>query len=61
MIEYMLGTGDVWFASLEDIAQHIVKCRKDGSYSPRVDRLPYYDRPVAPKRPARRNGQKRNR
>jgi hypothetical protein len=32
MIEYMLNTGDVWFARLEDIAAHVQKLRKEGSY-----------------------------
>jgi hypothetical protein len=42
MIDYMLKTGDVWFARLEDIAGHIQKMRKDGAYEARVDKLPYY-------------------
>lgn len=42
MIEYMLNTGDVWFARLEDIAGHIQKLRKEGGYQARVDKLPYY-------------------
>ena len=32
MIDYMLKTGDVWFARLEDIAGHIQQMRKDGAY-----------------------------
>ena len=48
MIEYMLGIGDVWFAQLEEIARHIKTCRDNGSYQPRVDTLPYYDRRVSP-------------
>lgn len=50
MIERMLERGDVWFATLEDIARHVLACRDDGSYRPRIDRLPYYDRPVVPRR-----------
>jgi len=42
MIDYMLETGDVWFARLEDIAGHIQKMHKEGAYQARVDRLPYY-------------------
>ena len=42
MIDYMLKTGDVWFARLEDIAGHIQKMRKEGAYQARVDKLPYY-------------------
>jgi peptidoglycan/xylan/chitin deacetylase (PgdA/CDA1 family) len=48
MIEYMLGTGEVWFATLEEIAHHALGCRKDGSWQPRVDALPHYREPVAP-------------
>ena len=48
MIEYMLGTGEVWFATLEDIARHVLACRDDGSWTPRVDALPYYREPVVP-------------
>src|SRR4029079_2336468 len=32
MIEYMLGTGDVWFARLEDIASHVQQARRSGAY-----------------------------
>jgi peptidoglycan-N-acetylglucosamine deacetylase len=48
MVEYMLGTGEVWFARLEDIAAHIQALRSSGAYDARVDRLPYYDRSPAP-------------
>ena len=47
MIEYMLGTGEVWFATLEDIAAHLRRCIENGSYEPRVDHLPYYSEPVS--------------
>jgi peptidoglycan/xylan/chitin deacetylase (PgdA/CDA1 family) len=46
MIERMMKTGEVWFAPLEEIARHVQACRKKGSYKPRIDRLPYYDKPV---------------
>ena len=46
LIEYMLQKGNVWFAPMEDIARHIAACRADGSYTPRVDQLPYYAEPV---------------
>lgn len=51
MIEYMLNTGDVWFARLEDIAQHVQTLRKQGTYQARVDRLPYYSNPQIPSPP----------
>ncbi|MEX0807657.1 MAG: polysaccharide deacetylase [Dongiaceae bacterium] len=46
MIEEMMATGEVWFATMEEIANHVIACRKDGSYKPRVDKLPFYDKPV---------------
>jgi peptidoglycan-N-acetylglucosamine deacetylase len=51
MIEYMQGTGEVWFARLEDIARHIQSLRRDGRYDARIDKLPYYDRPQIPDPP----------
>ena len=51
MIEYMLGTGEVWFARLEDIARHVLALRERGEYDIRVDRLPYYERPQLPNPP----------
>lgn len=48
LIEDMVGRGDVWLAPLEEIARHVLACRNDGSYRPRVDELPYYDAPIMP-------------
>jgi peptidoglycan/xylan/chitin deacetylase (PgdA/CDA1 family) len=42
LIEYMKSKGDVWFARMEDIARHVRQCIDDGSYQPRIDKLPYY-------------------
>lgn len=42
MIEYMLSTGDVWFATMEQIASYVIKAEQAGDYAPRVDRLPYH-------------------
>jgi peptidoglycan/xylan/chitin deacetylase (PgdA/CDA1 family) len=47
LIEYMLGKGDVWFATTEEIAAHARACIDDGSWTPRIDRVPYYDAPAA--------------
>ncbi|MDH3473619.1 MAG: polysaccharide deacetylase [Rhodospirillales bacterium] len=47
LIEYMLDKGEVWFAPMEEIASHVRACIDDGSYKPRVDRLPYYDKRVS--------------
>ena len=46
LIEDMVARGDVWLAPLEDIARHALACRE--SCQLRVDRLPYYDKPVMP-------------
>lgn len=46
MIQYMADKGNVWFATLEEIALHVRKCIDDGTYNPRVDTLPYYDGPI---------------
>ena len=51
MIEEMLATGDVWFATLEEIAGHIQRLRHEGAYDARVDSLPYYERPQIPDPP----------
>lgn len=42
VIERLMKRGDVWFASMEQIARHVRECIDDGSYQPRVDDLPYY-------------------
>lgn len=51
MIEYMMDKGDVWFATLEEIALHVQKCIDNGTYNPRVDNLPYYDGRIPEMRP----------
>lgn len=51
MIQRMLDKGCVWFATLEEIAQHVRACIADGRYKPRIDNLPYYEERVAVARP----------
>lgn len=51
MIEYMVSTGDVWFAPLEEIAAHVQNCRTSGEYEARVDHLPYYETVQVPNPP----------
>ena len=46
LIDYMLAKGGVWFAPMEQIAAHVRRCVDDGSYVPRVDRLPYHTGPL---------------
>jgi peptidoglycan/xylan/chitin deacetylase (PgdA/CDA1 family) len=45
LIEYMQARGGVWFATLEEITAHVRRVTGT-SWTPRVDRLPYYDRPL---------------
>ncbi|MFO7858320.1 MAG: polysaccharide deacetylase [Ectothiorhodospiraceae bacterium] len=52
MLEAMCDTGDVWFAPLEEIANHLLQVEKAGTYQPRADRLPYYQEPVSTLRPS---------
>ncbi|HEY7711430.1 MAG TPA: ribulose phosphate epimerase, partial [Candidatus Entotheonella sp.] len=46
LIEYMHEKGNVWFAPLADIAAHVRTLMADGTWQPRVDRLPYYEGPI---------------
>lgn len=46
LLRYMLDKGDVWMASMEEIAAHVRKVTDSGDYKPRVDDLPYYREPL---------------
>jgi len=46
LIEYMQAKGGVWFARLDEIADHARRCLADGSWTPRIDRLPFYVAPL---------------
>lgn len=41
-LEQTLKTKSVWFAPLEDIIAHVAKLTREGSYTPREEKLPYY-------------------
>jgi peptidoglycan-N-acetylglucosamine deacetylase len=41
-LEQTLETKNVWFAPLEDIIAHVKKVTAEGSYTPRIEQLPYY-------------------
>ena len=47
MIEEMQTRGGVWFATMEEIANHVQACIDDGSWKPRIDELPYYGAPIS--------------
>lgn len=46
LIEYMEAKGSVWFARLDEIEAHVRSVMADGSWTPRIDTLPYYDGPL---------------
>jgi hypothetical protein len=46
LIAHMRGRGGVWFARLEEIAAHVRAVIASGQWKPRIDTLPYYDRPI---------------
>lgn len=46
LIEHMKSKGDVWFATTGEIAAHVRKVIDDGTWTPRVDQLPYFPGPV---------------
>jgi peptidoglycan/xylan/chitin deacetylase (PgdA/CDA1 family) len=47
LVEDLLGRGDVWFATLGEIAAHIRALSEAGEYEPRVDQVPFYPGPIA--------------
>ena len=52
LIEYIHRRGQVWFAPLEEIAAHVQRVMAEGTWTPRIDRLPYYDGPIPELGPA---------
>jgi hypothetical protein len=46
LIRYMRAKGQVWFARMDEIAAHARKCIADGSWTPRIDRLPFFEGPL---------------
>ena len=47
-LEGTLNTKDVWFARLDQIADHLDMIVSTGAYQPRCEALPYYTVPVGP-------------
>ena len=45
-LEDTLNTKDVWFARLDQIADHMDNIVSSGAYQPRCEKLPYYTGPV---------------
>jgi hypothetical protein len=47
LIEHMQEKGGVWFATLEEIAEHTRAVIASGRWTPRVEQLPFYERPLS--------------
>ncbi|HWF74265.1 MAG TPA: polysaccharide deacetylase family protein [Solirubrobacteraceae bacterium] len=47
ILEQLLSRGDVWVASLEEIAAHVVELERSGAWTPRHERVPYYTETVS--------------
>jgi hypothetical protein len=41
---------NVWFATLEEIANHMDQLQKSGTWQPTIEKLPYYDSPILSQR-----------
>ena len=59
-LETAVARGDVWFAPMEEIAAHVQLLVATGRWTPRIDRLPYYDAPVRVDQGEDRAGEARN-
>ncbi|WP_210248681.1 polysaccharide deacetylase family protein [Phyllobacterium endophyticum] len=46
LIKYMIDKGDVWFASMSEIAEHVKAVIASGEWTPRIDLMPYYVSPA---------------
>ena len=44
----ILEHNDVWFAPMEDIADHVKRVTESGDWQPRIDTIPYYNSTVIP-------------
>ena len=56
LMEHMQKKGEVWFATLGDVAAHVRRLVAEGRWSPRIERVPVYRTPVvrSARRPPRR-------
>ena len=46
LILHMQSKGDVWFATLGEISDHVKRLVADGEWQPRTERIPFYSEPV---------------
>ncbi|WP_202913422.1 polysaccharide deacetylase family protein [Acuticoccus sediminis] len=54
MIQYMMDKGDVWFATLEEIASHVNRVVRSGEYTPTRERIPFHNQAADPRSLQRR-------
>lgn len=47
LIGHMQARGKVWLARLDEIAAHVRACIEKGTWKPRIDKLPYWEKPIA--------------
>jgi peptidoglycan/xylan/chitin deacetylase (PgdA/CDA1 family) len=47
IIEYIMARGDVWFATMGEIHDHVQSCIASGKWSPRTDVLPFDVSPIS--------------
>lgn len=45
LISHMRETGDVWFARLDEVCDHVNSVIRSGKWKPAVDQLPFHERP----------------
>jgi hypothetical protein len=45
-IEHTLQNRNVWFATLDEIADHMDNLQKTGAWQPSVETIPYFDGPI---------------
>ncbi|GMG81586.1 polysaccharide deacetylase [Paralimibaculum aggregatum] len=48
LIEHMQAAGDVWFATMAEIAGHVAGLVERGEWTPRREALPFWSAPVEP-------------
>lgn len=54
LILHMRRKGEVWFATLSEVTEWTRRLHGEGRWTPRVERVPFYERPVVRRRPAQR-------
>lgn len=59
-LQGLVGRGDVWLAPMEAIAAHVNHCIETNKWTPRVDRVPFCDAPVRPRKSAQQPNRRRS-